>query len=46
MLSGQARLRTFAVLGADGWLKARPTLAQDLLLTNATFPDIVFMRAG
>ena len=43
---GQARLRTFAASGADGWLRARPALAQDLLLTNATFRDIVSMRLG
>ena len=43
---GQARLRTFAASEADGWLRARPALAQDLLLTNVAFRDIAFMRLG
>ena len=43
---GQMRLRIFAASGADGWLRARPALAQDLLFTNAAFRDIVSMRLG
>ena len=40
---GQARLRTFAASGADGWLRARPALGSGFVAHQRCISEILFL---